>query len=75
MKVQGVFLHSGPVFHAEIPFLTPGFVSGSTFPVIELGEAGSSLYPPAADDTTGNHPNQFLLVFKGKHPYCRDLYN
>ena len=29
--------------------------------VIELGGTGSSLKPPRCDDTTGNHPNHFLL--------------
>ena len=30
---------------------------------VELGETGSSLKPTRCDDTTGNHPNHFLLRF------------
>ena len=32
--------------------------------VVELGETGSSLKPARCDDTTGNHPNYFLLRFR-----------
>ena len=32
--------------------------------VVELGETGSSLKPDRCDDTTGNHPNHFLLGFR-----------
>ena len=35
--------------------------------VIELGETESSLKPARCDDTTGNHPNHFLLGFR---PYA-----
>ena len=32
--------------------------------VLELGAAGSSIFPARCDDTTGNHPNHFLLGFR-----------
>ena len=32
--------------------------------VAELGAAGSSFFPARCDDTTGNHPNHFLLGFR-----------
>ena len=52
--------------------LTPGFVGGGAYRVrrsflyfvAELGAAGSSFFPAHCDETTGNHPNHFLLGFR-----------